>query len=205
MQHVSISSFAIPIETCGAFSIETSIKLICCVTYSAFKICFRVAPFFAIVSLPEILILPTNNGLPEIFDLNLPTVAEPRVRILDEPTAAALGYGAIAPNALVLVIDMGGGTLDLSLVRLPQHSNVEQWGEQVGSSQEQQEEYRAIAIAKSGYTVGGEDIDQWLMEDCLANYFEQSFDQSILEQSTKDEEVSNCRVGRSRRRGRVCV
>ena len=38
-------------------------------------------------------------------------------QIIDESTAAALGYAITRPNALVLVIDFGGGTLDLSLVR----------------------------------------------------------------------------------------
>jgi molecular chaperone DnaK (HSP70) len=108
----------------------------------------------------------------EVFSLDLPTAIDPKIRILDEPTAAALGYGAIAPHDLVLVIDLGGGTLDLSLVRLPQHHDVTQWGEQLGANQDQQGEYRAVAIAKSGYTVGGEDIDRWLMEDCLANYLD---------------------------------
>ncbi|PMB05570.1 molecular chaperone DnaK, partial [Fischerella thermalis CCMEE 5328] len=40
-----------------------------------------------------------------------------QVRILDEPTAAALGYG-MADQEVILVIDFGGGTLDLSLVQL---------------------------------------------------------------------------------------
>ncbi len=39
--------------------------------------------------------------------------------MLDEPTAAALGYG-LADQEILLVIDFGGGTLDLSLVRLDQ-------------------------------------------------------------------------------------
>jgi molecular chaperone DnaK (HSP70) len=39
------------------------------------------------------------------------------VRMLDEPTAAALGYGMVNEEIL-LVIDFGGGTLDLSLVQL---------------------------------------------------------------------------------------
>ena len=38
-------------------------------------------------------------------------------QIIDESTAAALGYAITRPNALVLVIDFGGGTLDPSLVR----------------------------------------------------------------------------------------
>ena len=40
-----------------------------------------------------------------------------QVRILDEPTAAALGYGATAAN-LLLAIDFGGGTIDFSLIQL---------------------------------------------------------------------------------------
>src|SRR6476661_3965831 len=40
-----------------------------------------------------------------------------QVRMLDEPTAAALGYG-MTEGGLLLVVDFGGGTLDLSLVQL---------------------------------------------------------------------------------------
>ena len=103
----------------------------------------------------------------EIFAPNLPTLQSPRIRVLDEPTAAALGYGAIATSSLVLVIDFGGGTLDLSLVRLPKSENVAKWGEQIGVNRTEWTEYKAQAIAKTGYTVGGEDIDQWLIQDYL--------------------------------------
>ncbi|MEA5476666.1 Hsp70 family protein [Pseudanabaena galeata UHCC 0370] len=102
-----------------------------------------------------------------IFAPNLPTLPSPRIRILDEPTAAALGYEAIAPSALVLVIDFGGGTLDLSLVRLPKGENVAKWGEQIGVNRSEWTEYQAEAITKTGYTIGGEDIDQWLVQDYL--------------------------------------
>ncbi|MEG4625581.1 Hsp70 family protein [Microcoleus sp. w1-18aA5] len=39
------------------------------------------------------------------------------VQVIDESTAAALGYAVQRPGSLVLVVDFGGGTLDLSLVR----------------------------------------------------------------------------------------
>jgi molecular chaperone DnaK (HSP70) len=39
------------------------------------------------------------------------------VHLVDESTAAALGYAIQRPGSLVLVVDFGGGTLDLSLVR----------------------------------------------------------------------------------------
>ena len=103
----------------------------------------------------------------EIFAPNLPTLQAPRIRIIDEPTAAALGYEAIAPSALVLVIDFGGGTLDLSLVRLPKSENVDKWGEQIGINRSEWTEHKAEAIAKTGHTIGGEDIDQWLIQDYL--------------------------------------
>ncbi len=103
----------------------------------------------------------------EIFAPNLSTVQMPRIRILDEPTAAALGYEAIAPSALVLVIDFGGGTLDLSLVRLPKSANIAKWGDQIGVNRSEWTEHKAEAIAKTGYTIGGEDIDQWLVQDYL--------------------------------------
>ncbi len=106
----------------------------------------------------------------EIFASNLPTLEVPRIRILDEPTAAALGYEAIAPSALVLVIDFGGGTLDLSLVRLPKSDNVVKWGDQIGVNRSQWTEHKAEAIAKTGYTLGGEDIDQWLVQDYLDSH-----------------------------------
>lgn len=44
-------------------------------------------------------------------------LAVPELALVDEPTAAALGAG-LAPGSLVLVLDMGAGTTDLSLVRL---------------------------------------------------------------------------------------
>ena len=43
-----------------------------------------------------------------------------QVYIVDESTAAALGYAVTEPGAVVLVFDFGGGTLDLSLVQLPE-------------------------------------------------------------------------------------
>jgi molecular chaperone DnaK (HSP70) len=103
----------------------------------------------------------------EIFAPNLPTIQMPRIRILDEPTAAALGYEAIAPSALVLVIDFGGGTLDLSLVRLPKSENIAKWGDQIGVNRNEWTEHKAEVITKTGYTIGGEDIDQWLVQDYL--------------------------------------
>ncbi|MEG4837573.1 Hsp70 family protein [Microcoleus sp. B9-D4] len=83
------------------------------------------------------------------------------VQVIDESTAAALGYAVKRPGSLVLVVDFGGGTLDLSLVRtaltppLPPRSLGGLGG------------VRGEVLAKSDAYVGGEDIDIWIVEDYL--------------------------------------
>lgn len=79
-------------------------------------------------------------------------------QIIDESTAAALGYAITRPNALVLVIDFGGGTLDLSLVRTAPIANNRTIQNQV---------IKAEAIAKSDAYIGGIDIDRWIAEHFL--------------------------------------
>jgi molecular chaperone DnaK (HSP70) len=76
-----------------------------------------------------------------------------QVQFVDESTAAALGYGVDHPNAIVLVVDFGGGTLDLSLVRTQQHPTADTLQAQV--------------IAKADAVLGGEDVDIWIAEDYL--------------------------------------
>lgn len=68
------------------------------------------------------------------------------VRILNEPTAAALAYGADRErDRTVLVYDLGGGTFDASLVRV--HGDVTE------------------VLASHGNThLGGDDFDQLLLE-----------------------------------------
>jgi molecular chaperone DnaK (HSP70) len=78
----------------------------------------------------------------------------PQVSVIDESTAAALGYAVKRPGALILVVDFGGGTLDLSLVRTVANS-------------EGNENLRAEVLAKSEAYIGGEDIDVWIVEDYL--------------------------------------
>ncbi|MBE9120645.1 Hsp70 family protein [Tychonema sp. LEGE 07199] len=94
------------------------------------------------------------------------------VQLIDESTAAALGYAVKRPGSLVLVIDFGGGTLDLSLVRtavtspLPTLSNkVENLAPTL--SKGGLGGVRAEVVAKSDAYVGGEDIDIWIVEDYL--------------------------------------
>jgi len=93
-------------------------------------------------------------------------ISPEKVRIVDESTAAALGYTVTKPGAVVLVFDFGGGTLDLSLVQLPEKR--EKTGGILnlllkgGSTQ-----HAAKVVAKAGRIIGGSDIDQWLLADIL--------------------------------------
>ncbi|MGL5081416.1 MAG: Hsp70 family protein [Microcoleaceae cyanobacterium] len=91
-----------------------------------------------------------------------------QVRILDEPTAAALGYG-LADQELLLVIDFGGGTLDLSLVRLDAGKTapvgfILQWGQKSFAESSGQQPKTARVLAKAGQNLGGSDLDHWLVD-----------------------------------------
>ncbi len=74
-----------------------------------------------------------------------------RVRFLDEPVAAALGYGISLGHArTVLVVDVGGGTMHVVLVRLsPQEALSGQ----------------ATVLAKRGRPLGGNAVDGWVLQD----------------------------------------
>ena len=74
-----------------------------------------------------------------------------RVRFVDEPVAAALGYGiSLAHERTVLVVDVGGGTMHVVLVRLSPQGAV--------SGQ-------ATVLAKRGRPVGGNAVDGWVLQD----------------------------------------
>jgi len=73
-------------------------------------------------------------------------------RVVDESTAAALGYDVAEPGARVLTCDLGGGTIDLSLVRIPEQFSVAD------------QPVASAVIAKASQILGGDDIDAWLLE-----------------------------------------
>lgn len=91
------------------------------------------------------------------------------VRMLDEPTAAALGYGTTDGN-LLLVVDFGGGTIDLSLVQLDLGSSkkpqgfILKWGEKLLGNSSAQRRKTARVLAKAGQNLGGSDLDNWLVD-----------------------------------------
>lgn len=74
-----------------------------------------------------------------------------RVRFLDEPVAAALGYGiSLAHPRTILVVDVGGGTMHVVLIRLSPQGAV--------SGQ-------ATVLAKRGRLLGGNAVDGWVLAD----------------------------------------
>ncbi|MEG4586909.1 Hsp70 family protein [Microcoleus sp. MOSTC5] len=94
------------------------------------------------------------------------------VQVIDESTAAALGYAVKRPGSLVLVVDFGGGTLDLSLVRTaltPPLPPLGKGGRNLAPPLDKGGlgGVRAEVLAKSDAYVGGEDIDIWIVEDYL--------------------------------------
>jgi molecular chaperone DnaK (HSP70) len=108
------------------------------------------------------------------------SLAVEQISILDEPTAAALGYGA-ADRQSLLVIDFGGGTLDLSLVQLSTNATnrgyLLKWGQRMLGQSAAQPKNTAKVIAKTGDNLGGADLDNWLMDYFVAT---QSLAQSTL-------------------------
>ena len=97
-----------------------------------------------------------------------------QVQMIDEPTAAALGYG-MADAEILLVVDFGGGTLDLSLVRLDNSMEKQplgfilKWGEKSFSKSSNQKAKTARVLAKAGQNLGGSDIDNWLVDYFVKN------------------------------------
>lgn len=74
-----------------------------------------------------------------------------RVRFVDEPVAAALGYGiSLSHERTVLVVDVGGGTMHVVLVRLSPQGAL--------SGQ-------ATVLAKRGRPLGGNAVDGWVLSD----------------------------------------
>ncbi|MEM7797077.1 MAG: Hsp70 family protein, partial [Cyanobacteria bacterium P01_C01_bin.118] len=90
-----------------------------------------------------------------------------RVRMIDEPTAAALGYG-LQQDETVLVVDFGGGTLDLAIVQLSGKQSqalgyILKW-DQKAMGDSAQKVSTAKVLAKAGENLGGADIDQWVAQ-----------------------------------------
>ncbi len=94
-------------------------------------------------------------------------LAVEEVALVDEPTAAAIGAG-LPPGSRVLVVDLGGGTIDLSLVALqggegraaPIAQLLRFAGRDLDCSR--QALRCAEVVGKAGIALGGRDLDRWI-------------------------------------------
>jgi molecular chaperone DnaK len=92
-----------------------------------------------------------ENWLGEVAD----AAGLPRFRLIDEPSAAALGYGAhILPGNVYLIFDFGGGTMHAAVVLIE-------------ADQSAASGRRCRVLGKAGKDIGGASLDQWLFEEIL--------------------------------------
>lgn len=79
-----------------------------------------------------------------------------RCRLLDEASASVFGYEGL-PDAgeAFMVVDFGGGTLDVSVVRMDPSSATEK---------------KAIQLGRAGENLGGMDVDHWIADDFRARH-----------------------------------
>jgi molecular chaperone DnaK (HSP70) len=103
------------------------------------------------------LTIPAPVGYYEPYRAELQALAQRlgvrRFRSLDEPIAAAIGYGVnVARDETLLVVDFGGGTLNLAALRL---------GPETAATG------AAPVLAKHMVALGGDDVDRWLVERFL--------------------------------------
>ncbi len=91
----------------------------------------------------------------------------PRFRLIDEPSAAALGYGAhIQPGDVYLIFDFGGGTLDVSVV-LIETAAFKPGMPPVPGPDGAPSGRRCRVLGKAGLELGGMTIDQWIFQEVL--------------------------------------
>ncbi len=111
----------------------------------------------------------------EHYENWLATVAEnvgmPRFRLIDEPSAAALGYGAhIQPGNVYLLFDFGGGTMHAAVILI--------------ESEESTTGRRCRVLGKAGRDIGGTTIDQWIYQEVLRQNHRHDADADIRSIST---------------------
>jgi molecular chaperone DnaK len=95
------------------------------------------------------------------------TAGMPRFRLIDEASAAALGYGThIQPGDVYLIFDFGGGTLDVAVVLIDEEERA-----RAGR--------RCRVLGKAGADLGGMTIDQWLFQHVLKHNERSDADEDV--------------------------
>jgi molecular chaperone DnaK len=105
-------------------------------------------------------------------------------RLIDEPSAAALGYGEhIQPGSVYLIFDFGGGTLHAGVVIIED--------EKKGISTS-----RCRVLGKAGRDIGGSSIDRWLFEYVLSSFNLSSSDDVVRQVS--NQLLVNCELAKEK-------
>ena len=120
----------------------------------------------------------------EHYENWLVSVAEiagmPRFRLIDEPSAAALGYGAhVQPGSVYLLFDFGGGTMHAAVVLIEEEANPGQVSGALASGGR-----RCRVLGKAGRDIGGTTVDQWIFQDVLRQNHRLDSDQDVRRVST---------------------
>jgi molecular chaperone DnaK len=90
-----------------------------------------------------------------------------RFRLIDEPSAAALGYGAhIQPGHVYLIFDFGGGTMHAAVVLMEAEEN------KISGR-------RCRVLGKAGKYIGGASIDQWIFAEVLKRNGHRDYEESV--------------------------
>lgn len=90
-----------------------------------------------------------------------------RIRLIDEPSAAALGLGiSMQPGDVFLAFDFGGGSLDVSVLAIENPTDRSSWR-------------HCRVLGKAGVLLGGTTIDQWIFEEVLARTGRNEHDEQI--------------------------
>ncbi|MEW6157042.1 MAG: Hsp70 family protein [Verrucomicrobiota bacterium] len=107
-----------------------------------------------------------------------------RFRLIDEPSAAALGYGAhIQPGHVYLIFDFGGGTLDVAVVLIEEES-------QSASGR------RCRVLGKAGRELGGSTLDAWLFQEVLRRHGRSDSDEDVRKMSSQL--LGECRAAKEK-------
>lgn len=105
----------------------------------------------------------------------LNTLAEethlPETLLIDEPVAAAIGYGIqTRPGTVLLIFDFGGGTMHAAIVLIEKEAPIKN-------------QPFCRVLGKAGKNIGGMRIDQWLYQELLTRC-NLSDDQPAVRQSS---------------------
>ena len=108
----------------------------------------------------------------------------PRFRLIDEPSAAALGYGThIQPGHVYLIFDFGGGTLDVAVALIEEEEKSESGR-------------RCRVLGKAGRELGGSTIDTWLFQEALKRNRRNDADDDVRRCSS--DLLAQCRAAKER-------